>query len=276
MPVMLRKLLGDSKLEADLQAANRVMLKASRGRKGFIKLWFEGKQNYFREVKAKSMPVNQEAYQQIVKGLQAENITLVAVSKTKPVEDIQALVAEGQLDFGENYVQELVGKHRMLGDTVRWHFIGHLQTNKVKHIVPFVHLVHSVDSLKLLREIDKQAVKINRVVDCLLQVHIAREETKYGMDEAELDELLDVLPQFSHVRVKGLMGMATLTDDLSIVRSEYRRLKQLYDRLVSERKECASFSILSMGMSGDYQVAIEEGSTMVRIGSLIFGERNYT
>jgi len=221
------------------------------------------------------MPVNDIRYQEIVKGLQEEKTALVAVSKTKPVEDIEALLALGQLDFGENYVQELVDKQSKITKEIRWHFIGHLQTNKVKMIVPFVYLIQSVDSLKLLTEINKQAEKIGRCVDCLLQIHIAKEETKYGLDEAELYEILATGSSLKNVHIKGLMGMATLTGDESIIRSEYRYLKQLFDTLKAERSECAHFSVLSMGMSSDYTIAISEGSNMVRIGSLIFGERNY-
>lgn len=221
------------------------------------------------------MPVNAKSYQEIVKGLKEKDVTLIAVSKTKPVEDIEALLSMGHLDFGENYVQELVEKQSKITRPVRWHFIGHLQTNKVKQVIPFVHLVHSVDSLKLLKEIDKQAAKVGRKVDCLLQMHIAKEETKFGLDEVELNQLLDSVSSLTNVNIKGLMGMATLTEDLAVVRSEYKYLKALYDRLKNKRSECASFSILSMGMSGDYQVAVDEGSNMVRIGSLIFGERNY-
>jgi PLP dependent protein len=221
------------------------------------------------------MPISEIKFQQIVKPLNERKVTLVAVSKTKPVEDIEALMLLGQLDFGENYVQELLEKQSRIQSNIRWHFIGHLQTNKVKQVVPFVHLVHSVDSLKLLQEINKQALKVKRVIDCLLQVHIATEETKFGLDEQELYELLNVAPTFSNVRINGLMGMATLTDDMAHVRSEYQYLKQLFDKLKTGRAECASFNILSMGMSSDYEIAVEEGSTMVRIGSLIFGERNY-
>jgi pyridoxal phosphate enzyme (YggS family) len=221
------------------------------------------------------MPINDIKYQEIVKALTAQQVTLVAVSKTKPVADIEALVQWGQLDFGENYVQELVEKQSKLQSNIRWHFIGHLQTNKVKQIVSFVHLVHSVDSLKLLQEINKQAQKINRVVDCLLQIDIAQEETKFGMDETEIDEVIEQLPSLPNVRVNGLMGMATLTGNMEQVRAEYRGLKLLYEKLKAERAACSSFHILSMGMSGDYTIAVEEGSTMVRIGSLLFGERNY-
>jgi pyridoxal phosphate enzyme (YggS family) len=220
------------------------------------------------------MPIEQARYQQIVKQLQQEKVTLVAVSKTKPVEDIEALLAVGQLDFGENYVQELIEKQSKINGDIHWHFIGHLQTNKVKQIISFVHLIHSIDSLKLLQEVNKQAQKINRVIDCLLQVHIAQEESKFGLDETELDDIINSLASLTNVRVIGLMGMATFTDNTEQVRSEYRYLKQLYERLKA-LPQCSSFKILSMGMSGDYQIAVEEGSTMVRIGSLIFGERNY-
>jgi PLP dependent protein len=221
------------------------------------------------------MAVNEIAYQQIVKDLRDQKVVLVAVSKTKPVEDIQALIDLGQNDFGENYVQELVEKQPKLSADVNWHFIGHLQTNKVKQIISFVHLIHSVDSLKLLTEINKQAQKVNRVVDCLLQVHIAKEETKFGMNEQEVYAVLDQLPGLQNVNIKGLMGMATFSDDADIIRREYKYLKQFYDKLINEIPACATFNILSMGMSSDYKIAIEEGSTLVRIGSLIFGERNY-
>jgi pyridoxal phosphate enzyme (YggS family) len=271
---MFLRLLGDSNDEADLQAVKSNITATARGNEVLINLCFRGIENLLLQSKNKKMAVNEIAYQQIVKGLE-ENVTLIAVSKTKPVEDIEALLALGQKDFGENYVQELVEKHSKINADIRWHFIGHLQTNKVKQIISFVHLVHSVDSLKLLVEINKQAQKANRMVDCLLQVHIAQEETKYGMDEPEVYEVLEQLSSLHNINVKGLMGMATLTDEEMLIRKEYRYLKQLYDKLVSERSECASFNTLSMGMSSDYKIAIEEGSTMIRIGSLIFGERNY-
>jgi pyridoxal phosphate enzyme (YggS family) len=222
-----------------------------------------------------TMAVNVTRYQQIVKELSEQHVTLVAVSKTKPLEDIEALMQSGQLDFGENYVQELVEKQQNIQQNIRWHFIGHLQTNKVKQIIPFVYMIHSVDSLKLLKEIDKQAKKIDRIADCLLQIHIAQEDTKFGMNETEVYEVLNAVPSLQNVRINGLMGMATLTDDAEQVRSEYKYLHQFYNKLKTERDECASFNILSMGMSGDYDIAVEEGSTMVRIGSLLFGERNY-
>ena len=216
------------------------------------------------------MAVIKEAYQQIHEELRLLNITLVAVSKTKPIEDILELYNLGHRDFGENYVQELAEKAEKLPTDIRWHFIGHLQTNKVKSIVPFIYLIHGVDSLKLLKEMDKQAEKNKRIIDCLLQVHIAQEETKFGFDETEL--LNSELKQFSNVRIKGLMGMASLTDDINKIRFEFKSLKILFEKLKTQNPE---LSILSMGMSADYKIAIEEGSNMVRIGSLLFGERNY-
>jgi len=215
------------------------------------------------------MPVNKEAYQQINEALRLSNITLVAVSKTKPIKDILELYDLGHRDFGENYVQELVEKAEQLPKDIRWHFIGHLQTNKVKLIVPFIYLIHGVDSLKLLKEIDKQSEKNKRVIDCLIQVHIAQEETKFGFDETELFSL--ELKQFLNVRIKGLMGMASLTEDMHKIRVEFKFLKTLFEKLKIQNPELA---ILSMGMSSDYKIAIEEGSNMVRIGSLLFGERN--
>ena len=215
------------------------------------------------------MAVNTEKYRQIITRLQATQTTLVAVSKTKPLEDIEALYQLGQRDFGENYVQELVDKEAALPKDIRWHFIGHLQSNKVKYIAPFVHMIHGVDSYKLLQEINKQAIKHNRVIDCLLQVHIAQEETKFGMNEPELKEALLQSPALPGINVKGLMGMASFTDDLQKVRSEFTCLHSLFI-------QHPSLSILSMGMSGDYTIAIEEGSTLVRIGSLLFGAREYT
>jgi pyridoxal phosphate enzyme (YggS family) len=167
-------------------------------------------------------------------------------------------------------VQELVEKANQLPNDIRWHFIGHLQTNKVKSIVPFVYLIHGVDSLKLLKEIDKQAEKHSRVIHCLLQVHIAHEETKFGLDENELFSL--DINQFENVKIDGLMGMASLTDDINKIRFEFKQLKIIYDKLLTSNPH---LSTLSMGMSSDYKIAIEEGSNMVRIGSLLFGERNY-
>ena len=227
------------------------------------------------------MGVHEETYQQIVKELAETNTKLVAVSKTKSIEDIQELYDLGQRDFGENYVQELTEKAEKLPKDIRWHFIGHLQSNKVKYIAPFIHLIQVVDSLKLLQEINKQALKNHRSIDCLLQVHIAREETKFGLDENELD---DAIRQFGDlemksVKITGLMGMASLTDDLSRVRNEFKTLKTLFDKHARpdgyrDPTYHSPLTTLSMGMSADYKIAIEEGSTMVRIGSLLFGSRN--
>lgn len=219
------------------------------------------------------MGVNIEKYKEIIAELGEKKVTLVAVSKTKPNEDIQSLYDLGQRDFGENYVQELVDKQAALPKEIRWHFIGHLQSNKVKYIAPFVHLIHGVDSLKLLKEINKQAAKCNRVIDCLLQVHIAQEETKFGMDEAELAEAHQQIHELPNVRVIGLMGMASFSDDLNKVRNEFHSLHLLYNRFSPSTMNLGPWTTLSMGMSGDYLMAIEEGSTMVRIGSLLFGAR---
>ena len=220
------------------------------------------------------MPVNSEEYQKIVGKLKEKNVTLVAVSKTKPVEDILELYKLGQRDFGENYVQELVEKHEQLPKDIRWHFIGHLQSNKAKQIAPFISLIHSVDSEKLLKEINKQAARNNRVIDCLLQVHIAKEETKFGLDENELKELFaSNLKTYKNVFVKGLMGMASFTDNQEMVRKEFQLLKSLFDIHTALQTSNVNFQTLSMGMSSDYNIAIEEGSNMVRIGSLLFGKR---
>jgi PLP dependent protein len=222
------------------------------------------------------MAVNKEAYHNIAVELKDKNVTLVAVSKTKPIEDIKEMYDLGQRDFGENYVQELSDKASQLPKEIRWHYIGHLQSNKVKYIAPFVHLIHGVDSIKLLTEINKQAAKNSRIVDCLLQVYIAQEESKFGLNEQDLDQLLKEFAQseMSNVRIKGLMGMASFTDDMSKVRNEFRYLKTLFDKQAKLSIANCQLTILSMGMSSDYKVAIEEGSTMVRIGSLLFGSRS--
>jgi pyridoxal phosphate enzyme (YggS family) len=221
------------------------------------------------------MSVNKKTYEQLLADLGSHHAALVAVSKTKPVEEIKALYDLGQKDFGENYVQELVEKQSLLPNDVRWHFIGHLQSNKVKQLAPFIHLIQSVDSFKLLKEINKQAGKNNRMIDCLLQVHIAQEETKFGLDEKELDDIFitnaNELHELRNVRITGLMGMASFTDDMETVRKEFRHLKSIFDK---HRTRNAEFTTLSMGMSSDYTIAVEEGSNMVRIGSLIFGERS--
>lgn len=217
-------------------------------------------------------------YKKISEQLQQTNTTLVAVSKTKPVADIQALYDLGQRDFGENYVQELVDKQAQLPKDIRWHYIGHLQSNKVKYIAPFVHLIHAVDSFKLLQEINKQAAKNNRVIDVLLQMYIAQEETKFGMDSHEILTLLEYYEaqkaQLQNVRICGLMGMASFTDNKQQLRKEFQQLKNSFENLKrSNFLFQEQFKILSIGMSSDYKIAIEEGSTIVRIGSLLFGTR---
>ncbi len=215
------------------------------------------------------MAVNISAYNSIKTYLDEKQVQLVAVSKTKPVEDILELYHLGQRDFGENYVQELVEKAEKLPKDIRWHFIGHLQTNKVKLIAPFVQLIHGVDSLKLLKEINKQAAKSERVIDCLLQIHIAREETKFGFNEEELTGVMNQLDdsEMTNVHIAGLMGMASFTENMELVKAEFQNLKVLFDQY-------PEFSILSMGMSSDYKVAVAERSNMVRIGSLLFGQRD--
>ncbi|MBP5999317.1 MAG: YggS family pyridoxal phosphate-dependent enzyme [Sediminibacterium sp.] len=221
------------------------------------------------------MSVNISAYQSIQASLANQEVTLIAVSKTKPNEDLMELYALGQRAFGENYVQELVDKAAALPKDIEWHFIGHLQSNKVKYIAPFVHLIHGVDGEKLLQEINKQAAKQGRVIDCLLQVHIAEEDTKFGFDEVSLMELLqsERLANYPNVQVKGLMGMASFSDDTNQVQQEFKQLKKCFD--LAKNSIGVTCSILSMGMSGDYELAIQEGSNMVRIGSLLFGARNY-
>lgn len=224
------------------------------------------------------MAINESVYRTLTAELEQQQVTLVAVSKIKPASDIQALYNLGQRDFGENYVQELVDKQAQLPADIHWHFIGHLQSNKVKYIAPFVHLVHGVDSENLLREINKQAKKNNRVINCLLQVHIAQEETKFGLNATELDTLLANISagetNWSHIRIAGLMGMASFSDDNEKVRNEFRQLHELFAKHKERSTPQLQLTTLSMGMSGDYQMAIEEGSTMVRIGSLLFGNRS--
>ena len=206
------------------------------------------------------------------------DVTLVAVSKTKPGEMIMEAYETGHRIFGENKVQELADKYEQLPKDIRWHMIGHLQRNKVKYIAPFVSLIHGVDSFRLLKTINKEAAKNNRIIPCLFQIHIADEETKFGLDENELFEILESADykNLSNIQIKGLMGMATFTDDREKVRSEFRFLKTLFDKTKNNYfRSDDAFSILSMGMSGDYQIAVEEGSNMVRIGSAVFGERQY-
>ena len=216
------------------------------------------------------MSVNVEAYHSIQQQFLKQSVTLVAVSKLKPASDIEALYKLGQIDFGENYVQELVEKQAVLPSNIHWHFIGHLQSNKVKYIAPFVHLIHGVDSFKLLQEINKQALKNNRVIDCLLQVHIAKEETKFGLDAPELADALEAAKQLPNVNIKGLMGMASFSDNQELVAKEFKYLHELFTTHQFDKKPA---SILSMGMSADYPLAVAAGSNMVRIGSLLFGAR---
>lgn len=214
------------------------------------------------------MAVNEIKFRELTNEFLEKKVTLVAVSKTKPAEDIQMLYDLGQKDFGENYVQELVDKQGQLPPDICWHFIGHLQSNKVKFIASFVYMIHGVDSLKLLLEINKQALKNNRVIKCLLQVHIATEETKFGLDSSELDNIIssNVIESLKGVEVCGLMGMASFTADTQQVEKEFNTLKYIKDKY-------SFLNTLSMGMSGDYDLAINSGSTMVRIGSLLFGAR---
>lgn len=201
---------------------------------------------------------------------------LIAVSKTKPVEKIQEAYEAGQRRFGENKVQEIVPKYEALPKDIEWHMIGHLQSNKVKYIAPFIHLIHSVDSYRLLEEINKQAARVNRIIPCLLQVHIAEEETKFGFSEVEVTQLLlsGDFALLQNIRIEGLMGMATLTQDLEQVRKEFRGLKKFFDHLKLQTLPLqVKMNELSMGMSSDYRIAAEEGSTMIRVGTAIFGER---
>ncbi len=205
--------------------------------------------------------------------------TLIAVSKTHPAEKVLEAYQCGQRVFGENKVQELATKYEVLPKDIQWHLIGHLQSNKVKYIAPFVHLIHSIDSLKLLQEVDKQAKKNNRIIDCLLQIHIAQEETKFGFSADEVRSLIEseAVVSLNNVRIIGLMGMATFTDNQEQVRAEFRSLKELFEELKHMSLPMNMVMLeLSMGMSGDYTIAMEEGSTMVRVGSAIFGNRNYT
>ena len=221
------------------------------------------------------MFVNRENYFSIVKEAKAANATLVAVSKTKPVEAIKELYDLGHRDFGENYVQELVEKEAQLPKDIRWHFIGHLQSNKVKYISPFVHLIHGIDSFKLLKEVNKQAQKVNRTIDVLLQVHVAQEETKFGFGEVELTNTNweAELNGLNNVCVSGLMGMASFSDDQNLVRSEFKKLKKIYGQNAQHQTSNFKLQTLSLGMSADYKIALEEGSNMIRVGSLLFGKR---
>ncbi|MDP9042699.1 MAG: YggS family pyridoxal phosphate-dependent enzyme [Bacteroidota bacterium] len=222
--------------------------------------------------------MSKDSYQKIIDILKPSGIQLVAVSKTKTVEEIKVLYDMGQRDFGENYVQELLQKQELLPKDIRWHFIGNLQTNKVKNLAPFIYMIQSVDSLKLLLEIDKHASKNNRIVRCLLQLFIADEETKFGMNVSELDSLLQTVNQnrqdgkFIHSQITGCMGMASLTENKEQIRKEFTHLRSCFEK-IKTALPADTVTTLSMGMSSDYPVAIETGSTMIRIGSLIFGER---
>ncbi len=210
--------------------------------------------------------------------LHLTNCKLIAVSKTKPIELIKEAYTAGQLDFGENKVQELREKPSNLPDDIRWHMIGHLQTNKVKYIASFIYMIHAVDSLKLLKEINKQALRNNRTINCLLQVHIAEEEHKFGFDEIGLEEMLtsEDFRLLQNIKVAGLMGMATNTDNSNQIKKELRLLKEIFDNIKTIHSSAnINMKEISMGMSNDYQLAIEEGSTMIRVGSKIFGARNY-
>ena len=223
------------------------------------------------------MAVNTQQYLSIIKELTDQGVQLIAVSKTKPNEDIEALFQLGHRDFGENYVQELVDKQASLPNDIHWHFIGHLQSNKVKYIAPFVYMIHGVDSEKLLQEINKQGLKQNRIIDCLLQIHIATEETKFGFDGPALHEFLlsGRFAEYSHVRIRGLMGMASFSDNQQLLNKEFTTLKSYFEKAKMAFPN-GQFDVLSMGMSNDYALAISKGSNMVRIGSLLFGARNYT
>ena len=201
-----------------------------------------------------------------------KEVKLVAVSKTKPNEAIFEAYKAGHRIFGENKVQEMISKYEVLPKDIQWHMIGHVQSNKVKYMAPFVTLIHGVDSLKLLKEINKQALKNNRVINCLLQLHIASESTKFGLSKIECIEALIAAESLENVTIKGLMGMATFTDDNCQIEQEFNGLKELFDQLA---KQYSEFEVLSMGMSGDYEIAIAKGSNMIRVGSKIFGERNY-
>lgn len=227
--------------------------------------------------KFSKMPVNIEKYTEIKSEL-GDKVKLVAVSKVRTAAEIKLLYNLGQRDFGENYVQELLSKQLELPHDIRWHFIGHLQSNKVKYLAPFVHMIHGIDSFKLLEEIDKQAARNQRTINCLLQIHIAQEETKFGFSQEELKSLIASVPKykltgsFENIKLCGLMGMASFTENTEQVRKEFKYLKCLFDDTADELK-AGTFKMLSMGMSGDYKIAIEEGSNMVRIGSLLFGSR---
>jgi pyridoxal phosphate enzyme (YggS family) len=222
------------------------------------------------------MSFNIEKFEQLKNELAPYKARLVAVSKKKPAEDIREALQAGQHDFGENYVQELCDKREEVKGKARWHFIGHLQTNKVKQILPFTHLIQGVDSAKLLQAINKEAAKSGIVVDCLIQVHIAQEETKFGFSEAETEALMlfPDLSEMENIRIRGLMGMASLTDDTAKIAAEFKRLKELFTNCRLMAIDHTVFDTLSMGMSSDYKIALDCGSNMIRIGSALFGNRD--
>ena len=199
-------------------------------------------------------------------------VELVAVSKTKSNEEILEAYNAGQRKFGENKIQDMTRKYEILPKDIQWHMIGHVQSNKVKYMAPYVSLIHGVDSLKLLKEINKQAKKNNRIIDCLLQIHIAKEESKYGLSVQESQQAIKIAKELPHLRIKGLMGMATFTEDQKQIEREFAGLKSLYDQYIEQK---IPLKVLSMGMSGDFLIAIEQGSNMIRVGSKIFGPRNY-
>ena len=211
-----------------------------------------------------------------IKSSLPENVTLVAVSKTKPISDLMEAYDTGQRIFGENKIQEMAEKWVAMPKDIQWHMIGHVQTNKVKFMAPFVSLIHGVDSLKLFEEINKQAKKNNRIIDCLLQIHIAEEETKFGLDENELNEILasKTFQEMKNIQIVGLMGMATFTDNQNQIKKEFTNLKSIFDKIQPLKTKNCQMDTISMGMSGDYQLAIQCGTTMIRIGSSIFGGRN--
>ena len=210
-----------------------------------------------------------------IKSSLPENVTLVAVSKTKPIANLLEAYNAGQRIFGENKIQEMTEKWEQMPKDIQWQMIGHIQTNKVKFMAPYVSLIHGVDSLKLLEEINKQALKNNRIIDCLLQIHIAEEETKFGLDEEELNDLLtsESFKNLNNIKIVGLMGMATFTENQNQIKKEFEHLKSIFDKLELQNTKNCELNTLSMGMSGDYKLAIVCGSTMVRIGSSIFGGR---
>ena len=213
-----------------------------------------------------------------IKSLTPEHVTLVAVSKTKPVSDLMEAYHAGQRIFGENKIQEMVDKHEEMPKDIEWHMIGHVQSNKVKQMAEFVNLIHGVDSFKLLKEINKQAKKHDRIIDCLIQIKIASEDSKFGMSFEDASEITqsEKVSELKNIRITGVMGMATFTDDKSQIKNEFNRLKFAFDALKALQTENCKLQTISMGMSGDYKLAIDSGSTMSRVGSSIFGNRNYS